>query len=400
MINIKIGDCRNILKELPSNYFNTCVTSPPYWGLRDYGNDGQLGLEKTPKEFVDNLVKVFREVKRVLRNDGTVWLNLGDSYASSGKVGKKDKQKYKGISTIEHLHCGAVKGLPPKNLIGIPWRVAFALQEDGWYLRQDIIWNKPNPMPESVKDRCTKAHEYIFLLSKSKNYYFDNESIKDKSLTQNIQSNNQKLSKYKNFEEEKKYRQGIHHKRGENIVIIRPKLPSKKQFLDFIKSKTNSNFLVENTDIKKTTIEHWFRNDNGFSFPRKDDWLKINDLVNDWSEEYNFINYGLTYEETHLDSVVTNESKNKRSVWTVTTKPYKEAHFATYPPDLIEPCILAGCPENGNVLDPFGGAGTTALVADRLNRNATIIELNKEYIKIADKRITNDAPLFTKIKVS
>ena len=399
MINIKIGDCRNIIKELPSNYFNTCVTSPPYWGLRDYGNDGQLGLEKTPKEFVDNLVKVFREVKRVLRDDGTLWLNLGDSYSSGGRTSTTN-QTVRGDKDYGVTRPAVCKNIKPKDLVGIPWRVAFALQEDGWYLRQDIIWHKPNSMPESVQDRCTKSHEYIFLLSKSKNYYFDNESIKDKSLTQNIKSNNQKLSKYKNLKEEKKYRQGIHHKRGENIVIIRPKLPNKKQFLDFIKSKTDANFLVENTDIKKTTIEHWFRNDDGFSFPRKDDWLKINDLINDWSEEYNFINYGLTYEETHLDSVVTNESKNKRSVWTVTTKPYKEAHFATYPPDLIEPCILAGCPENGNVLDPFGGAGTTALVADRLNRNATIIELNKEYIKIADKRITNDAPLFTKIKVS
>tara|TARA_Y100000114_G_C11730142_1_gene313100 strand:+ start:102 stop:1301 length:1200 start_codon:yes stop_codon:yes gene_type:complete len=399
MIDIRVGDCRNVLKELPNNYFHTCVTSPPYWGLRDYGNDGQLGLEKTPKEFVDNLVKVFREVKRVLRDDGTLWLNLGDSYSSGGRTSTTN-QTVRGDKDYGVTRPAVCKNIKPKDLVGIPWRVAFALQEDGWYLRQDIIWHKPNSMPESVQDRCTKSHEYIFLLSKSKNYYFDNESIKDKSLTQNIKSNNQKLSKYKNLKEEKKYRQGIHHKRGENIVIIRPKLPNKKQFLDFIKSKTDANFLVENTDIKKTTIEHWFRSDDGFSFPRKDDWLKINDLINDWSEEYNFINYGLTYEETHLDSVVTNESKNKRSVWTVTTKPYKEAHFATYPPDLIEPCILAGCPENGNVLDPFGGAGTTALVADRLNRNATIIELNKEYIKIADKRITNDAPLFTKIKVS
>nr|BAR34507.1 DNA modification methylase (COG0863) [uncultured Mediterranean phage uvMED] len=398
MIDIRVGDCRNVLKELPNNYFHTCVTSPPYWGLRDYGNDGQLGLEKTPKEFVDNLVKVFGEVKRVLRDDGTIWLNLGDSYSSGGRTSTTN-QTVRGDKDYGVTRPAVCKDIKPKDLVGIPWRVAFALQEDGWYLRQDIIWHKPNPMPESVTDRCTKAHEYIFLLSKQPKYYFDNESIKDKSLTQNIQSNNQKLSKYKNFEEEKKYRQGIHHKRGENIVVSRPKLPSKKQFLDFIKSKTNLNFLIKNTNIKKTTIEHWFRNDNGFSFPKKDDWLKINDLVNDWSEEYNFINYGLTYEETHFDTVVTNESKNKRSVWTVTTKPYKEAHFATYPPDLIEPCILAGCPENGNILDPFGGAGTTALVADRLNRNATIIELNKDYIDIADKRIVNDSPLFTKVNV-
>ena len=273
MINIKIGDCRHVLKKLPSNHFHTCVTSPPYWGLRDYGSDCQLGLEETPKQFVDNLVEVFREVKRVLRDDRTLWINLGDSYNTT-QAGNKTWGD--GVGANKHYQMGVIpkkrkveKNLKPKDLVGIPWKVAFALQEDGWYLRQDIIWHKPNPMPESVKDRCTKAHEYIFLLSKSKNYYFDKKSIY--------------------------------------------------------------------------------------------------------------------------------ENKNKRSVWTITTKPYKEAHFATYPPDLIEPCILAGCPENGNILDPFGGAGTTGLVADRLNRNATIIELNKEYIKIADKRIKNDAPLFAKV---
>ena len=305
MINIKIGDCRHVLKKLPSNHFHTCVTSPPYWGLRDYGNNGQLGLEETPQEFVENLVMVFREVKRVLRDDSTLWLNLGDSYSghcsrasNNGRAGFGNKR--------EGVFLKTGKGLKAKDLVGIPWRVAFALQEDGWYLRQDIIWNKPNPMPESVKDRCTKAHEYIFLLSKQPKYYFDNESIKIDALHSNV------LCKS--------------YKSGKNI--------SDQKF--------------NNTKTGKTDI-------------------------------------------------YVGEKVNKRSIWTVTTKPYKEAHFATYPPDLIEPCILAGCPENGNVLDPFGGAGTTGLVADRLNRNATIIELNKEYIKIADKRITNDAPLFTKV---
>jgi DNA modification methylase len=319
MIDIRVGDCRNVLKELPSNYFHTCVTSPPYWGLRDYGSDGQLGLEKTPKEFVDNLVKVFREVKRVLRDDGTVWLNLGDSYASNGtyinKWLKKDKNKDK-----QHLHTKNADRykdrkayrsniIKPKDLIGIPFRVAFALQEDGWYLRQDIIWHKPNPMPESVKDRCTKAHEYIFLLSKSKNYYFDNESIR------------------------------------ESI------------------KESNKGFI----SARARTASGALGGKNQHNMEKR---------------EYSEI-----------------KGANKRSVWTVTTKPYKEAHFATYPPNLIEPCILAGCPENGNVLDPFGGSGTTALVADRLNRNATIIELNKNYINIADNRLYNDAPLFTKVKV-
>lgn len=301
MINIKIGDCRHVLKQLPSNHFHTCVTSPPYWGLRDYGNNGQLGLEETPKQFVDNLVEVFREVKRVLRDDSTLWLNLGDSYSghcsrasNNGRAGFGNKR--------EGVFLKTGKGLKAKDLVGMPWRVAFALQDDGWYLRQDIIWNKPNPMPESVKDRCTKSHEYIFLLSKSKKYYFDNEAIKEQA--RDWGTRDRSNGKYHN-----------------EVTGLQPHSGLEKSY----------------------------------------------------------------------------EQKNKRSVWTVTTKPYKEAHFATYPPDLIEPCILAGCPENGNVLDPFGGSGTTGLVADRLHRNATIIELNKEYIKIADKRITNDAPLFTKV---
>ena len=308
MINIKIGDCRHVLKELPSNHFHTCVTSPPYWGLRNYESSCQLGLEETPKQFVDNLVEVFREVKRVLRDDGTVWLNLGDSYANNGcdntKVGgftgQRIRKNKKGI--MDSRKRKIPTNLKPKDLIGIPWRVAFALQDDGWYLRQDIIWHKPNPMPESVKDRCTKSHEYIFLLSKSKKYYFDNESIKEQARDWGT------------------------------------------------RDRSNGKYHNEETGL-----------------------------------------------QPHSGLEKSYEQKNKRSVWTITTKPYKEAHFATYPPDLIEPCILAGCPENGNVLDPFGGSGTTGLVADRLHRNATIIELNKEYIKIADKRITNDAPLFAKV---
>ena len=292
---IKTGDCTSVLKTLEANTFNTCVTSPPYWGLRDYGEDAQLGLEQTPEEYVANMVKVFREVKRVLRDDGTLWLNLGDSYSGSGKGPSSSLSKKH--HHMEHAHSSVVPlGLKPKDLVGIPWRVAFALQADGWYLRQDIIWHKPNPMPESVRDRCTKAHEYIFLLSKNKKYYYDNEAIKEPTVT-----------------------------------------------------KDNSN---RNRDITK------LNNTPGRS---KMKGLKTN-------------NY---------------DKRNKRSVWSVSPKPYKEAHFATYPPDLIEPCILAGCPKDGHVLDPFGGAGTTAIVADRNDRNCTLIELNSSYVKMANDRIGN-----------
>ena len=443
MIEIKTGNCLEVLKTMPEQSVNTCITSPPYWGLRDYGTaeweggddncdhvsnpnatkkmgnaefnvnrpsreatktkgyyknkcskcgairkDSQLGLEDTPGEYVENLVAVFREVKRVLRDDGTVWLNLGDSYSSGGRT-TTTNQTLRGDKDYGVTRPKPSKGIKPKDLIGIPWRVAFALQADGWYLRQDIIWHKPNPMPESVTDRCTKAHEYIFLLSKSLKYYFDNEAIKEDAV------------RYGSIPKGKKY---------------------------------SSELANENIFAKHTR-------------------------------------------ETLNEKPVA-EKRNKRSVWIVATKPYREAHFATFPPDLIEPCVLAGCPEEiciecetpyeremevirvepkeninisnnrkefdffmggggtsfkghsghfkedgtpvvtpkkdlgfkkqcqcdnneteaGTVLDPFGGAGTTGLVADRHNRNAILIELNTEYAEMSRKRIYNEAPLFADVR--
>jgi DNA modification methylase len=288
-ITTRLGDCREVLRALPDQSVHCCVTSPPYFGLRDYGVAGQIGLESTPDAFVAELVAVFREVRRVLRDDGTVWLNLGDSYSSGGRTTQI-------VDTVRGPSKRVIAGLGSKQLIGIPWRVAFALQADGWYLRQDIIWSKPNPMPESVTDRCTKAHEYIFLLSKNARYYYDAKSISKMALS-GI-----------NFYGSPSYADGD-------------------------------------------------RNDAG----RRD----------------------LTLTET----------RNKRSVWEVSSQPFSEAHFATFPPALIEPCILAGCPQGGTVLDPFAGAGTTGLVADRLQRNAILIELNPEYAAMAQRRIHDDAPL-------
>jgi DNA modification methylase len=282
------------------------VTSPPYFGLRDYGRDGQIGLEATPDEFVAKLVEVFREVRRVLRDDGTVWLNIGDSYATGGgqasphrdscggigKKGTRETQPYHsaggGFERLSSIQ-GAIK---PKDLVGIPWRVAFALQADGWYLRQYIIWHKPNPMPESVTDRCTKAHEYIFLLSKNERYYFDSEAMQEPSV--------------------------------------------KKAGVSTLVSKDGKDGILRNDANRVHT---------------------------------------------------SNGMRNRRSVWTVTTKPYSGAHFATFPPDLIRPCILAGCPKDGTVLDPFGGSGTTALVALEEGRKAVLCELNTDYIALAHKRL-------------
>ena len=307
MIKILQGNCLDKLKELPDQSINTCITSPPYWGLRDYGEEKQLGMEDTPEEFVNNLVEVFREVKRVLRDDGTVWLNLGDSYSSGGRT-TTTNQSLRGDKDYGVTRPKPSKGIKPKDLIGIPWRVAFALQEDGWYLRQDIIWHKPNPMPESVRDRCTKAHEYIFLLSKSPKYYFDNEAIKEDS----AESSKARL------------KQNIANQKGS----------------DRVPGKNNGNM-----------------------------------------------------------KAVGGDKRNKRSVWTVTTKPFKGAHFATFPMDLIEPCVLAGCPENGTVLDPFGGSGTTGIVASNHNRKAVLIELNAEYIEIAKQRIQDQGGLFTDLEI-
>ena len=297
MDKIYTGDALEVLITLDSESVDCVITSPPYWGLRDYGVEGQLGLEKTPELYVENLVNVFKEVKRVLKKEGTVWLNLGDSYNAKRDGGHPGgKKQWKTEQRKYQERSGAnVKDLKQKDLVGIPWRVAFALQADGWYLRQDIIWAKPNPMPESVTDRCTKSHEYIFLLAKNPKYYFDNEAIKEKTLTNDISNRDRDNSKLNNT-------------------------PGRARMAGL---KTNSY-----------------------------------------------------------------EARNKRSVWTITTKPFKGAHFATFPEDLIIPMVKAGCPENGIILDPFFGAGTTGVVAKKLGRNYIGIELNPDYAKMAEERIS------------
>lgn len=363
MIELHLGDCLNVLRAMPDNSVHCCVTSPPYWGLRDYGHDGQIGLEDTPEAYVARMVEVFREVKQVLRNDGTLWLNLGDSYNGSQQTGGTKSISGTGKS---QPHGGLAKkavGLKPKDLVGIPWRVAFALQADGWWLRQDIIWHKPNPMPESVTDRCTKSHEYVFLLTKSKQYFYDAEAVKEPAIYA-----------------------------GDNRGA--------------------------RSDSRRGT--------------------KCNSM-----------------------SGITSNFRNKRSVWTITTKPYSGAHFAVMPMDLVEPCIKAGtsekgcCPTCGNpwkrvvnsirvmrhelpkddpnyrparyarksngtddytnggaqafskttttgwiptctcggdpvpctVLDPFSGSGTVGVVSTKLSRNYVGIELNPEYLALSEQRL-------------
>lgn len=331
---------------LPSNHVDCSVTSPPYFGLRDYGNEAQIGLEETPEMYVAKMVEVFTEVRRVLKPEGTLWLNLGDSY--SGSMSTKDSVVNQSSISAKAGHVvsgvskpiGVIKGLKPKDLIGIPWMVAFALRSAGWYLRQDIIWHKPNPMPESVTDRCTKSHEYIFLLSKSAKYYYDYEAIKQPMAVTSMERLSQDIEN----------QEGSDRVPGKN----NGKMKAVGQYVGGKKHKNMEDKGQELHTFHKT------RNTNGQEWQNKDG------------------------------------KANKRSVWTVTTKPFKESHFATFPEDLIVDMIKAGCPENGICLDPFMGAGTTALVASKLNRNYIGFELNPDYIKIAEKRLQDQLGLFNK----
>ena len=367
---ILLGDTRQRLADIPDNTIQTCVTSPPYWGLRDYGTaswdggdpacdhqgkpmatkaninrncgtgndiknatarefykdicgkcgatriDSQIGLEQTPDEYVEQMVAVFREVRRVLKDDGTLWLNLGDSYAGNNSRASNNGRAGFGTKR-EGVFTKTGEGLKDKDLVGIPWRVAFALQADGWWLRQDIIWHKPNPMPESVTDRCTKAHEYLFLLTKSAKYHFDHKAIAELSTSFN------------------------------------PK-PSERQ---------GPKNIIGNMSERGVT-----RTTEGLNLKSQ--------------------------------SEKTKEFRNRRSVWTIATKPFRGAHFAVMPETLVEPCILAGSQPNDTILDPFTGSGTVACVALRHGRNFIGTELNPEYVNIAQQRITNDNPMFNEVETA
>lgn len=327
------GDCLEMMKAWPDAFVQSIVTSPPYWGLRDYGVAGQTGLEKTPEEYVAKMVEVFREARRILKDEGTLWLNLGDSYWNTNGFARADKEwQRKGRNDAPAND----RKLPPhdflkiKDLIGIPWRVAFALQADGWYLRSDIIWSKPNPMPESVADRPTKAHEYMFLLSKSERYFYDADAIKERSSYPNGPNSPQSIKSL--------YGQG---------------------FTREAKSLPDGQLNIRKARDKQRG--HGRRHD-GFN-DRWDAMTKVEQC---------------------------SETRNKRSVWTVATSPFPEAHFATFPQELITPCIMAGSRPGDVVLDPFMGAGTTALVAAKYDRRFLGVELNPAYVAMAQKRIASE----------
>ena len=315
---ILTGDALEQLRHLPPESVHTCVTSPPYYNLRDYGAAGQIGNEASVEEYLKSLVSVFREVRRVLRADGTLWVNMGDSYAT--RSGSQPP-------TNTRNSCGHTAKHPPpgykyKDLIGVPWQMAFALRADGWYLRQDIIWQKPNCMPESVNDRCTKSHEYIFLLSKSAHYYFDAAAISEPIAESSA----------------KRYRQNIEAQKGSDRQPGKTNGPMKTALPRFGGEKYGNNTAPE-TRTKS----------------------------------------GKVYVPTIR--------RNKRDVWTVSTSGFRGAHFAVFPEKLIEPCILAGSPLGGTVLDPFAGSGTTGVVAKRLRRDFIGCEINPDYVQMASDRI-------------
>lgn len=349
------------------------VTSPPYWGLRDYGVDEQLGLEDNPETYIENLCIIFDEVYRVLKNEGTCWVNIDDKY-----VNKK------------------INNTKSRSLYGIPDRFKVSMIDRGWLCRNEIIWHKPNAMPSSAKNRFNSDYEKLYLFTKSNNYYFETQyekavtkpKVKPKVKKRVLHNN----SKYENTEQEKSVRQGMSKDRGNNLVEKRPKLPTQEEFVNFIRSKTNINIICENVDIKRTTVEHWFRRDaGGFSFPSVEDWNLVKYLIDDFSEEFSDVDNKLTYVVYETDDINKNIHKGriKRCVWSINTKPFKGCHFAPYPEELVETPIKAGCPVDGVVLDPFMGSGTTGLVAKKLGRNYIGIDLNPEYIEIAQKRIND-----------
>ena len=340
---IIVGDALKELRKLPDESAQCCVTSPPYWGLRDYGVAGQLGLEDTPALYVERMVEVFREVRRVLKDDATLWLNLGDSYAGSGKGPSNSMDRpskcMSNVAAAPNRWLSVEKGLKGKDLIGIPWRVAFALQADGWWLRSDIIWAKPNCMPESVTDRPTRSHEYLFLLAKSERYHYDADAIKEPA---------------------------IYHVEGAHGSTTARKARASADTKSFPADGRNG---IRPAGFKDATA---FNGKNRRSDKQRGHW-RIHQGFND-----------------RWDAMERDEQcsgmRNKRDVWTIAPAQFREAHFATFPEKLVEPCVLAGCPVGGVVLDPFGGSGTTGMVALRLGRSATLIELNPAYAAMCAER--------------
>lgn len=347
-------NCLKTIERFPKNHIQCIITSPPYFNLRDYECDGQIGNEENVEEYIDNLVSVFESSRDSLKDDGLIFVNLGDTYKN-------------------------------KTLLCIPDRFKISMVSKGWFCRNDIIWHKPNAMPSSAKDRFVVDYERVLMFSKNKKYKFNTqyEERKTKPTTKNTKSKS--LGKYKSIEQESSVRQGMNKSRGSKLIEKRNNLPNQVEFVDFLRSRTNAKSIADNIQISKSKIDHWFRYDEGgFSYPSAEDWNNVKWIFDDWSDEFKLIDKKMNDITFEFDDINKNAHKGrlKRSVWSVNTKPSKVKHFAPYPSKLIEPMILFATDENDLVYDPFLGSGTTGVVAESLNRRWVGSELNTEYIDI------------------
>lgn len=356
---ILTGDCVELLKQLPPGCVDMAITSPPYFNLRDYGVAGQIGGEETADQYIERLLLVFDEVYRVLKNDGSCWVNIDDVYSE------------------QSLMC-----IPDKFKIGMVKR--------GWICRNEIIWHKPNAMPSSAKTRFNNDYEKLFFFTKNKKYSFTTQYEPLRSEPPKKSSRNSGENKYQSVDQEASVRQGMNKKRGEKLIFLRKNLPEQSEFVEFMRSRTTIDQIAESTNLKRSKVEHWFRRDtSGFAYPSVEDWNLIKWIVDDWSKEFKEIDRKITDVTIETDDILKNVHKGriKRAVWSINTKPFKGYHYAAFPEDLVKTPILACTQEGGVVLDPFIGSGTTAVVSKKLNRNYIGMDLNPEYVDISQKRV-------------
>lgn len=354
------GDCLELMKELPDSCVDMCITSPPYFNLRDYGVNSQIGAERDPDTYISKLIAVFNEVHRILKDDGSCWVNIDDVYSD-------------------------------QSLLCIPDRFKIKMTENGWICRNEIIWHKPNAMPSSAKTRFNNDFEKMFFFTKKKKYFFQTQYEPLKSAPPTNRGDRKKTpGKYVSTEQEASVRQGMTKKRGEKIILVRKNLPDQDLFVDFMRKRTSVDQIAENSELKRSKVEHWFRRDkSGFAYPSVEDWNQIKWLVDDWSEEFKIIDQGITDVTVETDDILKNIHKGriKRAVWSISTKPYKGYHYAAFPEELVKTPILACTSEGDVVLDPFSGSGTTAVVSKKLGRKFLGMDLNPSYVDLANERL-------------
>lgn len=353
------GDCLELMKQMPDGCVDMVITSPPYFNLRDYGVCGQIGAESDFNSYIENLISVFKEVYRILKDDGSCWVNIDDVYVN-------------------------------QTLMCIPDRFKIRMTETGWLCRNEIIWHKPNAMPSSAKSRFNNDYEKMFFFTKRKKYFFQTQYEPLKSAPPKKTTHKRNAGKYISQEQEASVRQGMTKKRGEKVIFVRKNLPTQDEFVRFLRSKTTIDLIVESTTLTRSKVEHWFRKDqSGFSYPSVEDWNAVKWLFDDWSDEFKEIDRKLTDVTEETDDILKNVHKGriKRAVWSINTKPFKGYHYAAFPEELVKTPILACTSEGDIVLDPFSGSGTTAVVAKKLNRRYIGMDLNEAYVDIAENRI-------------